>query len=310
MKHFLGIEIGGTKLQIVAGDETARISERLRFSVSPTAGATGIRRQIEEGLTTLLKKHKPAAIGIGFGGPVDWQTGQICCSHQVAGWSEFPIAPWLQSLSGVPVFVDNDANVAALGEGIHGAGAGCNPVFYVTLGSGVGGGAVVDRKIYHGAKPGEAEIGHICLDKLGTTVESRCSGWAVDKRLRAVVKANPDCALSRLIGNSGGNEARFLKAALDQQDPFAKRIVNETADDLAFALSHVAHLFHPERIILGGGLSLIGEPLRAAVESSLSRYVMEAFTPRPKICLSQLGEDAVPVGSLELARSRLEMSGA
>ncbi|MEO6182273.1 MAG: ROK family protein, partial [Verrucomicrobiota bacterium] len=299
MKNFLGIEIGGTKLQIVLGDESATISERLRLSVSPTAGAIGIRQQIETGLTALLKKTKPSAIGIGFGGPVDWQTGQICCSHQVPGWSEFPIAHWLHTLCGIPVFVDNDANVAALGEGIHGAGSGCNPVFYVTLGSGVGGGAVVDRKIYHGVKPGESEIGHIRLDKSGTTLESRCSGWAVDKRLRAVVTENPDCALSRLIGNSGGNEARFLKAALDQQDPFAKQIFNETADDLALALSHVAHLFHPERMILGGGLSLIGEPLRAAVEISLSRYVMEAFTPRPKICLSKLGEDAVPMGSLE-----------
>ncbi len=304
MKKFLGIEIGGTKLQIVAGNESATISERLRFSIAPTAGAKGIRQQIEAGLTTLLEKFQPAAIGVGFGGPVDWQTGQICCSHQVPGWSEFPMAQWLQSCSGVPVFVDNDANVAALGEAIHGAGAGSNPVFYVTLGSGVGGGAVVDREIYHGATPGESEIGHLRLDKAGTIVESRCSGWAVDKRVRAIVAENPKSALSELMGNAVGNEARFLKTALDQKDSLAQQILNETADDLAFALSHVAHLFHPEKIILGGGLSLIGEPLRGAVEISLARYVMEAFTPRPKIELSKLGEDAVPVGALELARSR------
>ncbi len=304
MNRFLGIEIGGTKLQIVAGDETATISERLRFSISPTAGAKGIRQQIETGLAALLEKTKVAAIGVGFGGPVDWQTGEICCSHQIPGWSEFPIAQWLESLSAVPVFVDNDANVAALGEAIHGAGAGCNPVFYVTLGSGVGGGMVVDQKIYHGAKPGESEIGHVRLDKTGTIVESRCSGWAVDKRVRAVVGEHPGCALSQLIGSAAGNEARFLKAALDQNDSIARRIVDETADDLAFGLSHVTHLFHPEKIILGGGLSLIGEPLRAAVGGSLSRYVMEAFTPRPQVVLSQLGEDAVTIGALELARSR------
>src|SRR5881409_3832894 len=205
-------------------------------------------------------------------------------------------------LTRTSVFVDNDANVGALGEATLGAGSEFNPVFYVTLGSGVGGGLVVDGQIYHGARPGEAEIGHVRLDRKGTIVESRCSGWAVDARIRELKTADPASLLAKLVGDSAGGEARYLVAALRQGDGAARRILTETAEDLAFGLSHVVHLFHPEVIILGGGLSLAGEPLRAAVESALGVFTMAAFAPGPQIRLAALGEDAVPIGALELAR--------
>lgn len=304
MSNFLGIEIGGTKLQIVVGDESAKIQKRFRFAVSANEGAIGIRRQIETALKEILRKTTPVAIGVGFGGPVDWRTGKIGCSHQVEGWSDFPMADWLHSLTNVPVFVDNDANVAALGEALHGAGKRFNPVFYVTLGSGVGGGLVINGKIYHGATPGEAEVGHLRLDKSGRIVESSCSGWAVDKKIRQTIFENPACVLAKLVGNETRGAARFLKTALEQNDSLAQEILSETAEDLAFGLSHAVHLFHPEIIVIGGGLSLVGEPLRAAVENFLPDFTMKAFAPGPKISLAKLGEDAVPTGALELAMTR------
>ncbi|MBI3415767.1 MAG: ROK family protein [Verrucomicrobia bacterium] len=299
---FLGIEIGGTKLQLVLGDESARILERRRLTVRPDEGGAGIRQQIERTLPELLAPVRPGAIGVGFGGPVDWQTGMICCSHQVEGWSEFALGEWLKNLSGLPVFIDNDANVAALGEARHGAGVGFNPVFYVTLGSGVGGGLVVNGRIYHGAKPGEAEIGHVLLDRAGTIVESRCSGWAVDRKIRELKARDSSSLLSKLVGEKIGGEARFLAEALRQNDAAAMQILSETATDLAFGLSHVIQLMHPEVIVLGGGLALLGEPLRSAVAHALPPFVMEAFHPGPVIRLTALGEDAVPTGALALAR--------
>ncbi|HEX3987817.1 MAG TPA: ROK family protein, partial [Verrucomicrobiae bacterium] len=142
------------------------------------------------------------------------------------------------------------------------------------------------------------------LDRSGTLVEDRCSGWAVDAKLRAAKGKHPQSALARCIGDATRGEAKFLNAALAQNDPFARAILEETAEDLAFGLSHVVHLFHPQMIVLGGGLALVGESLRAAVERSSRRFVMEAFAPGPKIVLASLGEDAVPVGALELASSR------
>jgi len=302
LKSFLGIEIGGTKLQIVVGDASARIVQRRRLAVDRVKGSAGIREQIEATLPGLIPTARPSAVGVGFGGPVDWKAGRICRSHQIEGWADFELGDWLHSLTGLPVCVENDANTGTLGEALHGAGAGFNPVFYVTLGSGVGGGLVVNGKVYHGAKPGEAEIGHVRLDREGTIVEQRCSGWAVDAKIRQLKTTAPDSLLVKLIGNSTGGEARHLSSALQQGDAAAKRILNETSEDLAFGLSHVVHLFHPEVIVLGGGLSQVGERLRASVESALAAFTMEVFAPGPKVHLAKLGEDAVPVGALELAR--------
>jgi glucokinase len=236
--NYLGIEIGGTKLQLVVGDEQT-VRTRQRFAVDRSKGAIGIRQQIEMAVGDLMSGANPAAIGVGFGGPVDWKTGRICRSHQIEGWSEFALGEWLQELSGKPVRIDNDANMAALGESMRGAGIGFNPVFYVTLGSGVGGGLVVDGKIYHGAMPGEAEIGHVRLDQQGTTVESRCSGWAVDAKIRRLKTSGSPSVLAALIGDSIGGEAKHLPAALREKDKSAQLILDETARDLAFGLSHV-----------------------------------------------------------------------
>ncbi len=298
----LALEIGGTKLQLFVGNERAQIIQRWRFDVDRARGGAGIRAQIEAALPEILRAHPVAAVGVGYGGPVDPFTGRICRSHQIEGWSEFPLGDWLRERVNKPVAIDNDANVGALGEASRGAGQGRNPVFYVTLGSGVGGGLVVDGRIFHGAKPGESEIGHVRLDKSGVIVEERCSGWAVDRKIRALKSSRPESLLARLTSGQTRGEAMHLGAALAQGDADARRILGETADDLAFALSHVTHLMHPEVIVLGGGLALVGEPLRAAVEAALKPYLMDAFAPGPKIVLAGLGEDAVPVGALLLAQ--------
>ncbi len=306
---FIGIEIGGTKLQLVAGDGTGQIIDRRRLAVVSAEGGEGIRRQIAAAIPELMEAHGPAAIGVGFGGPVDWRTGKICCSHQVEGWHDFGLGEWLAGLSGLPVFVDNDANVAAFGEALHGAGKGLDPVFWINMGSGVGGGLVVGGQIYHGAVPGECEVGHVRLDKSGVTVEERCSGWAVDRRIREMAAHHPEGPLGRRVAGMNGGEARHLGAAMADGDPGAQAILSELADNLGFALSHVVQLLHPQMVVVGGGLSLVGEPLRAAIAEALPRYVMDSFRPGPQVRLAGLGEDSVPVGALALAAQRLESAG-
>ena len=298
---FAGIEIGGTKLQIAVGDRHGRIIEKLKFKVDKQSGAAGIRNTIKHNLPTLLNGKNIKRIGVGFGGPVDWKSGKICKSHQIEGWSGFDITAWLKELTGIESVVENDANTAAYGEAICGAGRGFDPVFYVTLGSGVGGGLVVEGKIYHGREPGECEIGHVRLDKSGTTVESQCSGWAVDRKIRDAINSNQHTKLRELAANHQGNEAIFLPQAISCNDPVAIKILHETCENLAFALSHVVHLFHPQVIVLGGGLSNLGELLRGKVAELLPGFVMEAFHPVPEIKIAKLGEDSVPVGAILIA---------
>jgi glucokinase len=300
-KKYVGIEIGGSKLQLVLGDENAAILERYRHVVDRNAGGGEMRRQIESTLKE-IRFENVAAIGVGYGGPVDRLKGKALVCHHATGWSGFPLAQWLSDLTGVPAVVENDGNTGALGEAVSGAGRGFNHVFYITLGSGVGSGLVVNGVIYHGAFPGEAEIGHVRLDKTGRIVESSCSGWSVDRKIREAANENPESILTGLVRSNDGPEAKVLAEALKQGDPSAIKILEDTCDDLAFGISHVVQLIHPDVVVLGGGLSLLGEPLRAFTEQKIPGYVMDVFQPGPPVRLSQLMEDAVPLGALLLAK--------
>jgi glucokinase len=306
--HYIAVEIGGTKLQLCVGTPDGNIVDRLRFQVDRARGAEGIREQIAKAVPELAAKWQPVAIGIGYGGPVDWRTGRIWRSYHIAGWSDFPLGDWLREQSGLPVFVDNDSNLATLGEAICGAGKGMNPVFYTNMGSGVGGGLAVNGRIYHGAPPGEMEFGHMRLQHPGRIVEDDCSGWSLDRKIRTAVEGVPQSKLAQLVGTETGGEARHLSAALEAGDALAHTLLTSQADHLAKALGVVVQLLHPEVVVIGGGVSLVGEPLRAAVAARLPQYIMDVFHPGPQVRLAGLKEDSVPVGALLMAADRLHDS--
>ena len=301
MNNLLAIEIGGTKTQLHAGTDAGDILERRRFAVRREAGGAGIREDLAGALPEMIAKWKPAAIGVGYGGPVDWRSGRIVKSHHVAGWDEFPFGEWLAERTGVPVFVENDANVACLGEALHGAGQGCDPVFWVNFGSGVGGGLVSGGRIYHGAPPGEMEIGHMRVkrgDKL-IIVEDVCSGWAVDAAVRDTVRDEPHSTLARIVrSHPPGGEARHLRTALLAGCPCANWLLDAVASDIAFALSHATHLLNPQVIVLGGGLSLIGEPLCAAIAEHLPGVLMDAMRPGPRGVCCGSSAQAQPIPAM------------
>ncbi len=302
-KTFLGIEIGGTKIQVVRGDQDGQIKDTKRFQVDRLRGAKGILEQIREAILGFQDEgHSFDGVGVGFGGPIDPRSGTVICSHHIDGWDGFELGQWLEKMCHCPVTVDNDANVAALGEAMYGAGIGRPSLFYLTLGSGVGGGMIVNHSIYHGAHTTESELGHLRLDRQGTILEDMCSGWSVDRRVMAASQGAPDSILARLSRELSHGQARVLKEALEQGCPIAAKLMEETSEALAFALSHVTHLFHPSCFVIGGGLSLMGACLIDQVSAKLPQWVMRALHPVPAIICAQLGEATVPVGALCLAR--------
>ena len=307
-QRFLAIEIGGSKLQLCLGNAAGEIRERRRFVVERERGAEGIRARIAEVLPELIAPGQPAAIGVGYGGPVDWRTGRIWKSYHIAGWSDFPLADWLREQTGRPAFVDNDSNLATLGEAWCGAGKGASVVFYTNMGSGVGGGLAINGRLYHGMPPGEMELGHLRLETADRILEDDCAGWSLDRQIRVGVKSVPDSPLAKLVAADPGCEARHVAAALAAGDPLALSLLETFAGHLAKALGVVTQLLHPEVIIIGGGLSLLGEPLRAAVARRLHYYIMDAFHPGPSIRLAELREDSVPVGALLMAADRFSNS--
>ena len=181
---FIGIEIGGTKLQLGVGrGDGSSLAALERFTVEPQRGAAGILRQIESAAPALIQRYGVGAIGCGFGGPVDVVAGRTIKSHQIEGWDDFPLKSWLEQSLGLPAAVGNDCDVAALAEARYGAGRGKRVVFYVTVGTGIGGGLVIDGDIFYGGGPAAAEIGHmrpgLHAQSADETVESIASGWGI-----------------------------------------------------------------------------------------------------------------------------------
>ena len=301
--HTVGIEIGGTKLQIVVGNPfTGDIVRQFRFEVNRLLGAQGILNQIENALTGLDQPF--GCIAVGFGGPVNRSTGIVATSHQIEGWAGFNLLNWFQERFEVPVLIENDANTAAIGEALMGAGRGFSHVFYITLGSGVGGGMVVNGKPYHGAEPGEVEIGLMHFDTSGNTVESFCSGWALNRQIRQRLSTSPsDSYLKKSLMNVERHESEFLMPAVEEGDKDAIEIMEDYTSNLAWGLSHVVSLFNPQIIVIGGGLSNMGELLRYKVECKLQNHVVIAYQNRTKVAITELKELAVPIGALCLSRN-------
>ena len=298
--NYLGIEIGGTKIQLRAENELGDLLWQERFKALPTA--TQIRHQVEKIIRVHGSDVSLDAVGIGFGGPINRQTGRVSQSFHVDDWHDFMLTDWLETITNCPVFADNDANVAALGEACRGAGQCHRHVYYVTIGSGVGSGYIRDGAIQHGRPPGEWEIGHLRLDHRGTSLQSVASGWGIDERIRQQAANYPTSILTQVVRDDPGFEARHLGKALELNDAFAGTILGETVRALAWAFSHVIHLVHPDVLVLGGGVTGLGERFRIAIEQALPAYVIMAFQPLPPVLLSGLGEQVVPIGAIELAK--------
>ena len=291
---FLGIEIGGTKLQLGVGPGDGTLRGIWRGAVYVPGGGEGIRRQIVAAVPELLKtvdinRSELRAVGVGFGGPVDDASRSVITSHQVAGWDNFPLADWLTETLNLPAALGNDADVAGLAEALHGAGKGLSPIFYMTIGSGIGGGLIIDGKIHRGTGKGAAEIGHLRMPTAdgAKPLEQVASGWAID----------------RTVGRPGPEVA----AAARRGDEAARAVIDTALNHLAEALCHVIALVCPRRIVIGGGVSLMGEevffqPLREKVAARVFKPFADCYDIRA----ASLGEEVVVYGALALARQRAE----
>ena len=196
----LALDYGGTKLSAAVAQRGARDWLAIDSRASPPGHDARYEQSTMLALARqLLAGQTPAAIGVSFGGPVDAARGRVILSHHIPGWEETPLRDQLQNEFGVPVSIDNDANVAALGEYTFGAGQGCASMFYVTVSTGVGGGFVIDGKIYRGADAMAGEIGHTIVDPRGPEcvcgrsgcVEVMACGTAIARQARQLSMANP-----------------------------------------------------------------------------------------------------------------------
>jgi glucokinase len=299
---FLAIEIGGTKLQLALGRGDGTLLGLWRGTVNAAEGGAGIRNAIVDAVPELLIQTKVdrselRGIGVGFGGPTDDATQTVIKSHHIDGWTGFPLAAWLTELLQLPVVICNDADVAGLGEALHGAGRGVSPVFYITVGTGIGGGLVIDGDNYRGTGRGATEIGHLIV-RGEDILESFAAGWGIEAR------AKRD---SRLQDRS--YTVKDLATAARSGNAAAAEHLDLATSSLAEAIQQMIKLLCPRRIVIGGGVSLMGEDLFfGPLRRKLAAKEFPPFAGQTEVVPAALGEEVVLHGALALAKRRFAHS--
>jgi len=308
----LGIEIGGTKLQLAVGPGNGEpFVDLRRLDVEPANGAEGVLRQVSECGLELLERYPVRAVGVGFGGPIDARTGTTITSHQVDGWDSFPLVDWCRDVFGVPGVLANDSDSAGLAEARFGAGQGGRVVFYSNVGSGIGGALVIDGDLYCGGSGVASELGHLRpglhCDSPDRTLESMASGWAIAAAARSRVAERQDTAAAKDLMSRCEGQVRLLttkhvaEAAIAGNE-IALCVFSEACEAYGWALAQMITLLAPNIVVLGGGVSLVGEELFLnPVREAVDRFVFPPHCGTFEIRLASLGEEVVLHGAMALA---------
>ncbi|MDB9400277.1 ROK family protein [Microcystis aeruginosa CS-567/02-A1] len=320
MTLILALDFGGTKLAaalVNSGDrEWLRYERRLSPDHANASTDLDIMRDL---INSLLQREKPDAIGVSFGGPVDASTGTVRLSHHVAGWENIPLKELLEDEFSVPVTVDNDANVAALGEYRFGAGEGNHSLFYITISTGVGGGWILNGQPWRGVGGMAGEIGHMVVDPAGPVclcgkrgcVERLASGPYMARNVREFLENEPPSRQGRggkILRGLVGNDLDLITGmvvsdAAAQGDELAQDVLFKGAWALGVGIGNVANLINPQLFILGGSVIKAGDNWWDVVRK-VSR---ETALPEVdfKVVPATLGDDAPLWGAVALAESVL-----
>ncbi|MEH2143146.1 ROK family protein [Nostoc sp.] len=317
MTLILALDFGGTKLAAALVNIGSRKWLRYERRLSPAnANASSDLEIMRSLIYSLLQDTKPAAIGVSFGGPVDASTGTVRLSHHVAGWENIPLKGLLEDELGVPVGVDNDANVAALGEHRFGAGQGYDSLFYITVSTGVGGGWILNGQPWRGTGGMAGEIGHMVVDPVGPVclcgkrgcVERLASGPYMAQNAREILENEPQrrggLRDGEVLRGLVGDDLTLLTGQLVSEaavagDDLAKEVLHKAAWALGVGIGNVANLMNPQRFVLGGGVTKAGEDFwqvmrQVARETALPEVDFE-------IVPAVLGDDAPLWGAVAIA---------
>ena len=309
MKYGFGIDLGGTTVKIAYFDENGTMLEKWEIPTVTANGGVQILPDIANSIRAFIEAHnlnETSILGLGIGvpGPVNAKGVVNKCVN--LGWGVFNIAEELTRLTGFPVKAGNDANVAALGEFWKGGGQGCDNMVFVTLGTGVGGGIVVEGNLLHGAHGSGAEIGHLCVNPEETVrcncgnygcVEQYCSATGIVRLAKLYLAANDTATSLREIENL---TCKDIFDAAKAEDVAALAILDQVYAYMGLFLGNVCSTVNPEVVVIGGGVSKAGDMLVKGVEPYFHKHVFHA-AGGAKFTMASLGNDAGAYGAFKLA---------
>lgn len=314
MSYTIGVDVGGTKVLGGVVDEFGAVVETARRD-TPREGGAALTQAIADVAKELMSEFTIDSVGVSAAGFVSSDRKTMLATPNIAEWNGVDLDYQLTSLIGLPVVIENDANAAAWGEARFGAGRGKRHMLMLTVGTGIGGGIVVNGELYRGAFGIAAEIGHIRVVPEGHLCgcgargcfEQYGSGNALMRHAREAIAASPDIArnlLSRGDGTLEGLTGKAITDAARDGDAVALAAFNTTAQWLGAGIASLAVVLDPECVVIGGGVIDAGEILLKPTREALERSMPFAGKhPYPEIIGAQLGNEAGLVGVADLARS-------
>ncbi|MEC2076567.1 ROK family glucokinase [Metabacillus fastidiosus] len=308
-KWFVGVDLGGTAIKMAFIDHDGNMIMKWEIPTNKTEITTDIANSIKEKLYELQQpEEKLAAIGMGAPGPVNLTNGVVYEAVNL-GWEDYPLKDELERKTGLPAVIDNDANLAALGEVWKGAGKGAKDVICITIGTGIGGGIIADGNLIHGINGAAGEIGHYTSIPVGGIhcncgktgcLETIASATGIARMANEGIKDTIEPTILNSI--KGEITAEDVFNAAEKDDPFAINIVNYITFHLGIALANTANSLNPGRVIIGGGVSKAGEILRKKVEENFVEYAFPRVAEQCEILLASLGNDAGVIGAALIAK--------
>ena len=310
MKYGFGVDLGGTTVKLAYFDQEGAMLSKWEIPTNISDNGSHILPDIAAAIRGYIEENAVAfdsliGIGIGVPGPVTPDGIVNKCIN--LGWGVFNIEKALSDLTGLPVKAGNDATVATLGECWKGGGAGCKNMVMATLGTGVGGGIVVDGRVIHGSTGAGGEIGHMVLNRNETEkcgcgkrgcVEQYCSATGIVRIAKQFLAAREDASSLRDLENLTCKDIFDASAA---GDALAAEILEQVYTYMGEFLANICNVVNPECVVLGGGVSKAGAPLLEGVQRYFGKYVFHAAA-NVRFALATLGNDAGAYGAFQLVK--------
>ncbi len=315
----IGIDLGGTKISTALVDTAGTIIAHDYRETHATEGQKAvIERMLDAARRVMVRagvnQAQVAAAGIGAPGPLDVEAGVVVAPPNLPGWDRVPLRRLIESRLGITTFLENDANAAALGEYRFGAGRGVEHMIYVTASTGIGGGLILNGRLYHGASGMAGEIGHITIMPYGPLcgcgnrgcLEALASGTAIARQAGERVARGAPTLIADLAGGDPERvTAKLVAEAASQGDMEAQEILAEAMHYLGIGMANLVNLFNPQLIVIGGGLTNIGEMLFGPVQRAIDRRALPTLAQAVRVVRAELGDNAGVLGAAAVALAQI-----
>ena len=318
---YLGVDLGGTKIYVMAISAEGKVLGRAKKKTKAETGFGGVIKRVVSCCGEALDQAKlswknVAAVGAGVPSSIDPKSGLLINAVNL-GWKNAPLQDALEKIISKPVFLDNDVNLGLYGEYRRGVARGLRDVVGFFVGTGIGGGLIINGKIHRGFNGMAAELGHQILVRRGALcgcgnegcLESFSSRLAITRDIRRRIEAGEPTILKKLIEKDNGDlRSAALKEGWDQKDPLTRDVLEEACLWLGMSVANLITIICPEMVVLGGGvMEALGKDLLPRVERQARRMVFPGSDKGIRIALAALGDDSVAIGAAEYAKDRLEL---